>query len=284
MKLSEDAFEELRHAVRIYKRRYLPMGETPEYSGSRSNSVENTLLKSTLDSGSTITRPRDYDAGHCETDQQTICQILTEHALSHNKLTRREIEVIACFFGLGGEESETLTEIGDRFDVSRQMININKTEALQKLQDPVFWEQFSEVLLEEFGMTLGDEMIHFFLSESFGDANKANLLLQQKRKARQLQVCERKVYLSEIATRVKYSTLLSDFEKNVLAMRNGWYGNRAFTDEEITFELSVSIEWVHEIEFQALKRLQPLGIQMQVSAHEDSVEIATPLLPAIETK
>ena len=55
-----------------------------------------------------------------------------ERALS--KLTKREAEVIRLYFGIGREQSLTLEEIGERFDLTRERVRQIKEKALRKLR------------------------------------------------------------------------------------------------------------------------------------------------------
>ncbi|MCH1551965.1 MAG: RNA polymerase sigma factor RpoD/SigA [Balneolaceae bacterium] len=55
-----------------------------------------------------------------------------ERALS--KLTKREAEVIRLYFGIGREHSQTLEEIGERFDLTRERVRQIKEKALRKLR------------------------------------------------------------------------------------------------------------------------------------------------------
>ena len=55
-----------------------------------------------------------------------------ERALS--KLTKREAEVIRLYFGIGREHSLTLEEIGERFDLTRELVRQIKEKALRKLR------------------------------------------------------------------------------------------------------------------------------------------------------
>ena len=49
-------------------------------------------------------------------------------------LSAREAEVIELYFGLGRERPHTLEEIGDKFNVSREMVRQIKKKAMQRLR------------------------------------------------------------------------------------------------------------------------------------------------------
>ncbi len=51
-----------------------------------------------------------------------------------DSLTTRESDVIKLYFGLGGEHSLTLEEIGERFDLTRERVRQIKEKALRRLK------------------------------------------------------------------------------------------------------------------------------------------------------
>lgn len=53
-----------------------------------------------------------------------------------NTLSPREIEIIRLYFGMGGENSLTLEEIGERFNLTRERVRQIKAKALRHLQHP----------------------------------------------------------------------------------------------------------------------------------------------------
>lgn len=55
-----------------------------------------------------------------------------ERALS--ALTQRESDVIACYFGLNGEQSMTLEEIGKKYNLTRERVRQIKEKATQRLR------------------------------------------------------------------------------------------------------------------------------------------------------
>ena len=68
-------------------------------------------------------------------DQQLIDESLTlelERALQ--TLTPREAEVIRLYFGIGVENSFTLEEIGERFDLTRERVRQIKEKTIRRLR------------------------------------------------------------------------------------------------------------------------------------------------------
>ncbi len=55
-----------------------------------------------------------------------------KHAISN--LTKREAEIIRLYFGLGHEPPQTLEQIGERFNLTRERIRQIKEKALQRLR------------------------------------------------------------------------------------------------------------------------------------------------------
>jgi len=51
-----------------------------------------------------------------------------------NRLAPRERTVLACYFGLDGEEQLNLEEIGDRFDLTRERVRQIKERAIRRLR------------------------------------------------------------------------------------------------------------------------------------------------------
>ena len=74
-------------------------------------------------------------------DQKTPLQPLVDVSLEAtmrevlDTLTDREQEILRMRFGFGGEEEHTLTDVGDKFGLSRERIRQLQVQALQKLRE-----------------------------------------------------------------------------------------------------------------------------------------------------
>lgn len=51
-----------------------------------------------------------------------------------DRLSPREADVLRCYFGLGGEERMTLTEIGERYGLTRERVRQIKERALRRMR------------------------------------------------------------------------------------------------------------------------------------------------------
>ncbi|HBQ16294.1 MAG TPA: RNA polymerase sigma factor RpoD, partial [Myxococcales bacterium] len=62
-------------------------------------------------------------------------------------LTDREKEILRMRFGMDGEEEHTLTDVGDKFGLSRERIRQLQVQALRKLREARggILEDFAEV-------------------------------------------------------------------------------------------------------------------------------------------
>ena len=86
-------------------------------------------------------------------DQLTPLQPLVDDSLESTlrraleTLTEREREILRMRFGMDGEEEHTLTDVGDKFGLSRERIRQLQVQALRKLRlaDGGVLADFSEV-------------------------------------------------------------------------------------------------------------------------------------------
>ena len=68
-------------------------------------------------------------------DRKIMGESLTkEIAANLNMLAPRERTVLACYFGLDGEQQLNLEEIGDRFDLTRERVRQIKERAIRRLR------------------------------------------------------------------------------------------------------------------------------------------------------
>jgi RNA polymerase primary sigma factor len=67
-------------------------------------------------------------------DNLMSLSLLQEIERTLDSLTTREADVIKLYFGLGGEHSLTLEEIGERFDLTRERVRQIKEKALRRLK------------------------------------------------------------------------------------------------------------------------------------------------------
>ncbi len=67
-------------------------------------------------------------------DNLMSLSLLQEIERTLDSLTTRESDVIKLYFGLGGEHSLTLEEIGERFDLTRERVRQIKEKALRRLK------------------------------------------------------------------------------------------------------------------------------------------------------
>ena len=86
-------------------------------------------------------------------DQDTPMQPLVDDSLEATMrevletLTDREKEILRMRFGMDGEEEHTLTDVGDKFGLSRERIRQLQVQALRKLREARggILEDFAEV-------------------------------------------------------------------------------------------------------------------------------------------
>lgn len=68
-------------------------------------------------------------------DLKIMAESLTKEVVANlNMLAPRERTVLACYFGLDGEQQLNLEEIGDRFDLTRERVRQIKERAIRRLR------------------------------------------------------------------------------------------------------------------------------------------------------
>ncbi|NJC25137.1 sigma-70 family RNA polymerase sigma factor [Neolewinella antarctica] len=68
-------------------------------------------------------------------DVNIMAESLTKEVINNlNLLAPRERTVLACYFGLDGEQQLNLEEIGDRFDLTRERVRQIKERAIRRLR------------------------------------------------------------------------------------------------------------------------------------------------------
>jgi len=68
-------------------------------------------------------------------DKKIMGESLSKEVISNlNMLAPRERTVLACYFGLDGEEQLNLEEIGERFDLTRERVRQIKERAIRRLR------------------------------------------------------------------------------------------------------------------------------------------------------
>lgn len=78
-----------------------------------------------------LLRSEDYDTP----DQALMNESLKKEIEKNlNVLAPRERQVIACYFGLGGQPLMTLEEIGERFDLTRERVRQIKDRSIRRLR------------------------------------------------------------------------------------------------------------------------------------------------------
>jgi len=58
----------------------------------------------------------------------------SEVQIALSSLTHREAEVISLYFGLNGEHSNTLVELGEKFNLTRERVRQIKEKAIIRLR------------------------------------------------------------------------------------------------------------------------------------------------------
>ncbi len=73
--------------------------------------------------------------GQSNPDVNVMAESLTQEVVANlNMLAPRERTVLACYFGLDGEQQLNLEEIGDRFDLTRERVRQIKERAIRRLR------------------------------------------------------------------------------------------------------------------------------------------------------
>lgn len=85
--------------------------------------------------------------GHLESDVDVMKDSLKEQVKQGLMLlTPREVDVISCYYGLNGEKSRTLEEVGRKFGLTRERVRQIKERALRRLRKSYHHEELRAYL------------------------------------------------------------------------------------------------------------------------------------------
>lgn len=92
--------------------------------------------------------PKDFEQGACMTIENDLdISVHHKHLQNHlDSINHRERQILVLYFGLNGEDTLTLEQIGQRFSLTRERVRQIKKVALSKLQKKTSLRYFYEEL------------------------------------------------------------------------------------------------------------------------------------------